>query len=133
MGLQVPPGMDEEVPVSGTGWGGRGALPGVAARDSAQQGDAYLCGVDQSGPCAYVDSDSAVFIGIAGDAIQYMKGKSSHKLLSEFARLRKRYWGQHLWARGYRVYTSGNVSDEVWQRYIKEQKAPEPDDDFKVI
>lgn len=33
-------------------------------------------------------------------AVQYMKGKSSHKLLSEFARLRKRYWGQHLWARG---------------------------------
>jgi hypothetical protein len=61
--------MDEEVPVSGAGRGGRGALPGVAARDSAQQGDAYLCGVDQSGPCAYANSDSAVFIGIAGGAI----------------------------------------------------------------
>jgi putative transposase len=33
-------------------------------------------------------------------AVQYLKGKSSHRLLSEFAGLRKRYWGQHLWARG---------------------------------
>ena len=66
-------------------------------------------------------------------AVQYMKGKSSHKLLSEYARLRKRYWGQHLWARVYWVATSGNVTDEVWKRYIEEQKPPEPDDDFNVV
>jgi putative transposase len=29
-------------------------------------------------------------------AVQYLKGKSSHKLLSEYAELRKQYWGQHL-------------------------------------
>ena len=34
-------------------------------------------------------------------AVQYIKGKSSHKLLQEFGLLRKRYWGQHLWARGF--------------------------------
>ena len=66
-------------------------------------------------------------------AVQYLKGKSSHRLLSEYAGLRKRYWGQHLWARGYWVATSGNVTDEVWKRYIEEQKPPEPDDDFKVV
>jgi hypothetical protein len=33
-------------------------------------------------------------------AVQYLKGRSSHKLLSEFQSLRKRYWGQHLWAKG---------------------------------
>ena len=47
-------------------------------------------------------------------AVQYLKGRSSHKLLAEFASLRKRYWGQHLWARGYWVASSGNVTDEVW-------------------
>ena len=36
-------------------------------------------------------------------AVQYLKGRSSHKLLSEFGILRKRYWGQHLWGRGYWV------------------------------
>ena len=40
-------------------------------------------------------------------AVQYLKGRSSHKLLAEFASLRKRYWGQHLWARGYWVASSG--------------------------
>jgi putative transposase len=33
-------------------------------------------------------------------AVQYMTGRSSHKLLSEYARLRQRYWGQHLWRAG---------------------------------
>ncbi len=64
-------------------------------------------------------------------AVPSLKGKSSHKLLSEFAGLRKRYWGQPLWACGYWVATRGNVTDEVWQRYIEGQKPPEPDDDFK--
>ena len=65
-------------------------------------------------------------------AVQYLKGRSSHKLLSEFGILRKRYWGQHLWARGYWVASSGNVTDEVWAEYIKNQTPPEPDDDFNV-
>ncbi|MGH6754743.1 MAG: IS200/IS605 family transposase, partial [Bradyrhizobium sp.] len=64
-------------------------------------------------------------------AVQFLKGKSSHKLLSEFARLRKRYWGQHLWGRGYWVASSGNVTDEVWKRYIEDQQPPAPDDDFE--
>ncbi len=66
-------------------------------------------------------------------AVQFLKGKSSHKLLSEYKSLRKRYWGQHLWARGYWVNTSGNVTDEVWREYIKNQTPPEPDDDFEVV
>src|SRR5438270_11518412 len=36
-------------------------------------------------------------------AVQYLKGRSSHKLLSEFASLRKRSCVQHVWARGYWV------------------------------
>ena len=52
--------------------------------------------------------------------------------LSEFGILRKRYWGQHLWSRGYWVASSGNVTDEVWMEYIKNQVPPEPDDNFKV-
>jgi len=33
--------------------------------------------------------------------VQYLKGKSSRKLQQCFPHLKKRYWGQHLWARGY--------------------------------
>jgi len=66
-------------------------------------------------------------------AVQYLKEKSSHRMLSEFKQLKKRYWGQHLWARGYWVASSGNVTDEVWKEYIKKQQPPEPDDEFHII
>jgi putative transposase len=66
-------------------------------------------------------------------AVQFLKGKSSHKLLSEYQALRKRYWGQHLWARGYWVASSGNVTDDVWKKYIEDQKPEVPDDHFKVV
>ena len=66
-------------------------------------------------------------------AVQYLKGKSSHKLLSEYGSLRKRYWGQHLWARGYWVASSGNVTDDVCKKYIEDQQPKEPDDDFRVL
>jgi putative transposase len=66
-------------------------------------------------------------------AVQHLKGKSSYKLLSEFTSLKKRYWGQHLWGRGYWVASSGNVTDEVWQKYIEDQKPEVPDDNFKVV
>jgi putative transposase len=54
-------------------------------------------------------------------------------LLREYAALRKRYWGKHLWARGYWVASSGNVTDEVWQRYIEGQEIEGPDDNFKIV
>jgi len=41
--------------------------------------------------------------------------------------------GDHLWARGYWVASSGNVTDEVWKKYIEEQKPDESDDDFRVL
>ena len=67
-------------------------------------------------------------------AVQFLKGKSSQKLLSEFRSLKKRYWGQHFWARGYWVASSGNVTDDVWKEYIiKTQQPSEPDDYFNVV
>jgi putative transposase len=65
-------------------------------------------------------------------ALQYIKGKSSRKLLQEFSLLRKRYWGQHLWARGYFVVSVGNVNTEEVQKYIENQEAHHKQDDFKI-
>ena len=64
-------------------------------------------------------------------AVQVLKGNSSHRLLSEFGVLKKRYWGQHLWGRGYWGTSIGNVTDKVWQKYIEDQTPEEPDDNFK--
>ena len=47
-------------------------------------------------------------------AVQYIKGKLSRKLLSESKDLQKRYWGQHLWARGYFATT---VGEKLTRRY----------------
>ena len=33
--------------------------------------------------------------------VQYMKGKSSYKLMAENKQIQKLYWGRHLWGRGY--------------------------------
>jgi putative transposase len=63
--------------------------------------------------------------------VQRMKGKSSYKLLGEFAHLRKTFWGRHLWARGYFCCSSGNVTDEVIKAYIENQNH-ETDGDFRI-
>jgi len=63
--------------------------------------------------------------------IQWLKGKSSYKMLGEFPHLQKPFWGRHLWARGYFCCSSGNVTDEVIAEYIANQ-SHDRDDDFKV-
>jgi putative transposase len=63
--------------------------------------------------------------------VQRLKGKTAYKLFQEFPHLRKKFWGQHLWARGYFCCSSGNVTDEVIMRYIEEQRH-DTDADFRV-
>lgn len=60
--------------------------------------------------------------------MQAIKGKTSRKLLAEFKHLQKQFWGRHLWARGYFVASSGNVTDEAIREYIRQQEGTEPDD-----
>ena len=63
--------------------------------------------------------------------VQYIKGRSSRALQQDYPVLRKRYWGQHLWARGYFCVSSGTVTDEMIKAYIEQQKIP-PQDGFTV-
>ena len=42
----------------------------------------------------------------------------------------KRYWGQHLWARGFFAVSTGNVTTEMIENYIKNHKDEE--DEFKI-
>jgi putative transposase len=64
--------------------------------------------------------------------VQSIKGKTSRKLQQEFAELRKKYWGQYFWARGYFVVTVGNVNEEEVQRYIEEQELHHKAENFKI-
>jgi putative transposase len=53
--------------------------------------------------------------------VQYLKGRSSRLIQDEFPELKKRYWGQHLWARGYFCTTVGPVTQEMIREYIEHQ------------
>ena len=53
--------------------------------------------------------------------VQRLKGKAAYKLLHEFPHWHKKFWGRHLWARGYFCCSSGNVTDEVIKQYIADQ------------
>jgi len=66
--------------------------------------------------------------------VQRLKGSSSRKLLQEYADLRKRYWGRHLWARGYFAVSTGNVTDEIIRQYIEghDDKPNGENDNFSV-
>ena len=63
---------------------------------------------------------------------QYLKGKTSRKMLQEFTELRRQFWGQHIWARGYFAVSTGNVTDKVIEQYIENQDKEPPDEDFKI-
>ena len=63
--------------------------------------------------------------------VQWLKGTSSRVLLQEFPRLRKEFWGKHLWARSYLAVATGSVTDEVIRAYIEEQVGEQIADDSR--
>jgi len=52
------------------------------------------------------------------DFVRRAKGRSSRKIQQEFEHIRKRYWGQRFWGRGYFSTTSGNITDDVIMNYL---------------
>ena len=68
----------------------------------------------------------------ASKIVQELKGRTSRVLLSEYKELKKRYWGQHLWAVGYFCRSVGDVSKEVVKTYIENQ-SDEYEETFKII
>jgi putative transposase len=54
----------------------------------------------------------------------FLKGKTAIKLFQEQPELRKRYWGRHIWARGYCVSTVG-FDEEKIRKYVKWQQEQE--------
>ena len=67
------------------------------------------------------------------EIMQNLKGRTSRILQEEFPALRKKYWGQHMWARGYFCGTVGEVDKETIERYIENQGEEETRDDFTIV
>jgi putative transposase len=64
--------------------------------------------------------------------MQYLKGRSSRLLQDEFPHLKKRYWGRHLWARGYFCATVGTVTQEQIKEYIERHEHEPFDESFTI-
>ena len=112
LGLQVSPGLGDEVSLPVLG-GDVGQRCRELLRETARAHEMVVHAGSINRDHVHMLLSIPPSLSVSR-AVQYLKGRSSHKLLSEFASLRKRYWGQHLWARGYWVASSGNVTDEVW-------------------
>ena len=67
--------------------------------------------------------------------VQYIKGKTSRKILLENPNLNKRFWGKHFWSRGYFAASSGAITDEMIIDYIKNQDEDEEKrgDEFTIL
>ena len=47
-------------------------------------------------------------------------------------RRKKRYWEQHMWAKGYFAVTVGNLNEQRVQKYIEEQEMHHKRDNFEI-
>jgi len=54
------------------------------------------------------------------EVMKKIKGRSSEVMFKEFPKIRRRYWGEHFWARGYFVSTVG-IDEETIRKYIQGQ------------
>ena len=64
--------------------------------------------------------------------VQHLKGKTSRIMMSEYKELRKRYWGQHMWAIGYFCRSVGDVNKEMIKKYIESQE-DEYEETFRIV
>ena len=58
------------------------------------------------------------------DFMGYLKGKMSMNLFQRYEKLGRKYWGRHLWSRGYCVSTVG-LDEEKIRKYVKWQEQKE--------
>ena len=56
----------------------------------------------------------------------FLKGKLAMDLFDHYPELRKKYWGQHVWSRGYCVSTVG-LDEERIKKYVKWQNQKSED------
>ncbi|WP_446469538.1 IS200/IS605 family transposase [Xenorhabdus stockiae] len=66
------------------------------------------------------------------EIMRRIKGRTASKLFEEFAHLKKRYWGQHFWGRGYFCATVGQLTEEMRKAYLAHHFEPNPNDHFRL-
>ncbi|OGG88420.1 transposase [Candidatus Kaiserbacteria bacterium RIFOXYD1_FULL_42_15] len=67
------------------------------------------------------------------DLVKCLKGRTSCLLQQEFLELGKRYWGNHFWAIGYGAWSTGNITDELVQKYLEHHRNPSNSEENNII
>lgn len=60
----------------------------------------------------------------------FLKGKLALKMFDRYPKLRQRYWGRHIWSRGYCVSTVG-LDEEQIRKYVRWQTKKEREAETK--
>ena len=68
----------------------------------------------------------------ASNIMKRIKGRSSTKLFQEYPQLKKRYWGQHFWARGYFCVTAGELTEVMIKEYLEHHFQRKNKDNFDL-
>lgn len=66
------------------------------------------------------------------EIMRRIKGRTATKLFEEFPHIKKRYWGRHVWARGYFCATVGQMTDEMIKQYLEHHFEPGTTGDFEM-
>ena len=66
------------------------------------------------------------------EIMRRIKGRTATKLFEEFPHIKKRYWGRHVWARGYFCATVGQMTDEMIKQYLEHHFEPGTTEDFEM-
>lgn len=66
------------------------------------------------------------------EIMRRIKGRTARKLFEEYPRLKKRYWGRHLWARGYFCVTAGELTKQMIEAYLEHHFEKRNEDKFEV-
>jgi len=53
------------------------------------------------------------------ELVRKLKGRTGRKLLLEYPELKRRYWGGHFWAIGFGAWSTGNITKEMVNKYLK--------------
>jgi Transposase IS200 like len=117
-----------EVSESGFEWGGRdsGARPAAPKSPWSMNWRSFLAKSHVTMFSSSYRPNQPV-----SQIMQWLKGISSRVLLQEFPQLRKKFWGKHVWARGYLAVSSGTIPDEMIREYIDEQEGEQIADDSR--
>lgn len=66
------------------------------------------------------------------EIMRRIKGRTSIKIFDEFPHLKKRYWGNHFWARGYFCVTAGELTKEMIKEYLEHHFEGKENPNFEV-